>query len=85
MSPARIAVLLMGMAALLVLGTWGWTEAANAVIRAPQYNPVLAVLAVYGVAFGILILGGAFMFLVGVYPKGPFIIFVKRFPKDDGQ
>jgi hypothetical protein len=52
------------MAALLILGTWGWTAAANAVINAPEYNAALAALAVYGIAFAFLIVGGAFAYAV---------------------
>jgi hypothetical protein len=61
---ARYGILLMGMAALLVFGTWGWTYAANAVNDASVYNALHAALVVYGIAFGILILGGAFAYFV---------------------
>ena len=62
MSAARIGILLLGLAAMLVLGTWGWTELANAVYRAGA-NDVAVALTVYGVP--LLIMGVAgFTFFV---------------------
>jgi uncharacterized membrane protein YidH (DUF202 family) len=66
----RIGVLLVGMAVLLGVGTWGWTEAANAVLGADRFKPMLAVLVVYGVAFLILIIGTGFTYMVFKVGKG---------------
>ena len=50
MSATRIVILVLGLAAMLVLVVWGWTELANAVHRADANDAVVA-LSVYGVAF----------------------------------
>ncbi len=63
MSAARIGILLLGLAAMLVLGTWGWTELANAVYRAGA-NDVAVALTVYGVPLLIMGVGGSFTFFV---------------------
>ena len=64
MSTKRIVILLLGMAAILVLGTWGWTEALSAVSSNPEAHPVVVALAGYGIAFGFLMVGFGFPYLV---------------------
>ncbi len=64
MSAARISIFLLGLAAMLVLGTWGWTELANAVYTAPRINQVAVAFTVYGVAFLIFVVGAGFTYLV---------------------
>ena len=39
MSATRIVILVLGLAAMLVLVVWGWTELANAVHRAGPTMP----------------------------------------------
>ncbi len=63
MSATRIGILLLGLVTMLVFGTWGWTELANAVYRADS-NDIVVALTVYGVAFLILAVGSGFTFLV---------------------
>ena len=64
MSVARISIFLLGLVAMLVLGTWGWTELANAVYTAPRINQVAVAFTVYGVAFLIFVVGAGFTYLV---------------------
>ncbi len=49
MSVARIGILFFGLVAILLLGTWGWTELANAVYRSDAGDAVVALM-IYGVA-----------------------------------
>ena len=64
MSFPRIVILVLGMAVILVLGTWGWTAAINAVNEMAKPDPVIIALTVYGIAFGFLIAGIGFPYLV---------------------
>ena len=64
MSAIRIGILIAGMAVILVLGTWGWIAAINAVNGNPEAGPVLVALAGYGIAFGLLMVGFGFPYLV---------------------
>jgi hypothetical protein len=63
MSATRIGIIAFGLVAMLILGTWGWTELANAVYRADA-NDVVVALTVYGVAFLVLAVGAMFTFFV---------------------
>ena len=63
MSATRIGILLLGLASMLVLGTWGWTELANAVYRANAGDAVVALM-IYGVAFLVMAIGAGFTFFV---------------------
>ena len=63
MSATRIGILALGLAAMLVLGTWGWTELANAVYRAGASDAVVALMS-YGVAFLVLAVVAGFSFFV---------------------
>ena len=49
MSAARIGILAFGLLAILFLGTWGWTELANAVYRSNAGDAVVALM-IYGVS-----------------------------------
>ena len=49
MNVGRIGILCLGLVAILVLGTWGWTELANAVYRSNAGDAVVALM-IYGVA-----------------------------------
>ena len=69
MSTARIVILFLGMVAILLLGTWGWSEALNAVNNNPDSGPVLEALAVYGIAICLLIVSIGFPYLVLRYVK----------------
>ena len=68
MSAARIGILLLGLALILVLGTWGWTAVANAVNDADKTHPAIAALVVYGI--GILFLIAGFLFPYAVLRIG---------------
>ncbi len=68
MSGTRIGILLLGMAVIIILGTWGWTEAANAVNDAGNVHPAIAGLVVYGI--GILFLAAGFLFPYAVLRIG---------------
>ena len=68
MSAARIGILMLGMAVILILGTWGWTEAANAVNDADKAHPAIVALVVYGI--GILFLAAGFLFPYAVLRIG---------------
>ena len=63
MSVTRIGVLLLGLAAMLILGTWGWTELANAVYRADAGDAMVALM-IYGVAFLVWLAVAGFTFCV---------------------
>ena len=63
MSAARIGILAFGLLAMLVFGTWGWTELANAVYRA-EANDAIVALTVYGVALLIIAVGAGFTFFI---------------------
>lgn len=69
MGIARIVILLLGMVVILLLGTWGWSEALNAVKDNPESGPVLEALAVYGIATVFLIISIGFPYLVLRYVK----------------
>ena len=69
MSTARIVILFLGMVVILLLGTWGWAEALNAVKDNPESGPIIEALAVYGIAFGFLIISIGFPYLVLRYVK----------------
>lgn len=64
MTGTRIGILIVGMAVILILGTWGWTEAANAVNRTDEIAPALAVLVVYGIGGLFLVAGFLFPYAV---------------------
>ena len=64
MSARRIGILLLGMAVILILGTWGWTTAANAVNDAGEVHPAVAALVVYGIGVLVLIVGFLFPYAV---------------------
>ncbi len=64
MSATRVGILIVGMAAILILGTWGWTEAANAVNKTDAATPVLAALVVYGIGGLFLLVGFLFPYAV---------------------
>ena len=64
MSATRIGILLLGLAVILVLGTWGWTAAINAVNSKGDAGPVLVALTVYGIAFAFLLVGIGFPYIV---------------------
>ena len=64
MSAARIGILLLGMAVIIILGTWGWTEVANAVNDAGNVHPAVAALVVYGIGILGLIVGFLFPYAV---------------------
>lgn len=64
MSATRIGILLLGMAVIIVLGTWGWTEAANAVNDAGKAHPAIVALVVYGIGILVLIVGFLFPYAV---------------------
>ena len=64
MSAARIGILLLGMAVIIILGTWGWTEVANAVNDAGNVHPAVAALVVYGIGILVLIVGFLFPYAV---------------------
>ncbi len=49
MSLTRVSILFLGLVAMLVLGTWGWTELANAVYRSDAGDAVVALM-IYGVS-----------------------------------
>ena len=49
MSATRIGILFFGLVAILLLGTWGWTELANAVYRSNAGDAVVALM-IYGVS-----------------------------------
>ena len=63
MSATRIGILFIGLAAILVLGTWGWTELANAVYRSDAGDAVVALM-IYGVSFLVIAVVAGFTFLV---------------------
>ena len=63
MSATRIGILFMGLAAILVLGTWGWTELANAVYRSDAGDAVVALM-IYGVSFLVIAVVAGFTFFV---------------------
>ena len=63
MSVTRIGILAVGLAAMFILGAWGWTELVNAAYRAQAPDPVMA-LAVYGVALLTFAVVAGFTFLV---------------------
>ena len=69
MSAKRIVILLLGAAAILALGTWGWAEALNAVNSDPESGPLIEALAVYGIAVCFLIFSIGFPYLVLRYVK----------------
>ena len=69
MSTARIVILFLGMVVILLLGTWGWSEALNAVKDNPESRPILEALAVYGIAIAFLIISIGFPYLVLRYVK----------------
>ena len=63
MSVTRVSILFVGLAAILILGTWGWTELANAVYRSDAGDAVVA-LVIYGVSFLVIAVVAGFTFLV---------------------
>ena len=63
MSATRIGILLLGLATMLFLGTWGWTELANAVYESDAGDAVVALM-IYGVAFLVIGIVAGFTFLV---------------------
>lgn len=69
MSAARIVILFLGMVGILLAGTWGWSEALNAVKDNPESSPVLEALVVYGIAIAFLIICIGFPYLVLRYIK----------------
>ena len=69
MSFPRIVILVLGMAVILVLGTWGWAGALNAVKDNPESRPILEALVVYGIAIAFLITSIGFPYLVLRYVK----------------
>ncbi len=56
MSVTRVSILFLGLVSILILGTWGWTELANAVYRSNAGDAVVALM-IYGVSglvFGVV-------------------------------
>lgn len=63
MSAPRIGILFAGLVAILLLGTWGWTELANAVYRA-EASDIIVGLTVYGVASLVFAVVAGYTYLV---------------------
>ena len=63
MSAVRIGVLFFGLVAILLLGTWGWTELTNAVYRAKAGDLIVG-LTVYGVAGLVFAVVAGYTYLV---------------------
>ena len=63
MSATRIGILFVGLVAILILGTWGWTELVNTVYKAGP-NDFAVALAVYGVAVLVFVVVAGYTFLV---------------------
>lgn len=63
MSATRISILFFGLVAILLLGTWGWTELANAVYRAQAGNIIVGLM-VYGVAGLVFAVVAGYTYLV---------------------
>jgi hypothetical protein len=63
MNATRIGILFFGLVAILLLGTWGWTELANAVYIA-KANDVIVALTVYGVAGLVFAVVAGYTYLV---------------------
>ncbi|MDE2788073.1 MAG: hypothetical protein OXL37_15610 [Chloroflexota bacterium] len=63
MSVTRVSILFLGLVAILILGTWGWTELANAVYRSDAGDAVVALM-IYGVSFLVIAVVAGFTFFV---------------------
>ncbi len=63
MSVTRVSILFLGLVAILILGTWGWTELANAVYRSNAGDAVVALM-IYGVSSLVFAVVAGYTFIV---------------------
>ena len=63
MSVTRVGILFLGLVAILILGTWGWTELANAVYRSNAGDAVVALM-IYGVSSLVFAVVAGYTFIV---------------------
>ena len=63
MSVTRVSILFLGLVAILILGTWGWTELANAVYRSNAGDAVVAFM-IYGVSSLVFAVVAGYTFVV---------------------
>ncbi len=72
MSRTRIGIILLFLACFIALGTWGWTELANAVYKSDaRDNDIVVFLTVYGVAILYWVVGGGLTFLMLSFRNDP--------------